>query len=204
MTLGSTVAPMPRRRWSCARVGLDHHVPQPGQRRRERGAQHVGHLGPAEALPLPGEVVVVGHGRDPGLGQQLRQGHPERDVHRQAQRVLDDQHVHLEVAHEPVQRGLQLAGAVPQGPGRRRRRRSLPEQLGLQGADRRVPEVGGRMEQARPEPVAELAGEPDDLVALVLEDRAQLVRLQAHPVQPSEARPDHPDDHVLPPVGPIP
>src|SRR6266545_708305 len=79
-------------------------------------------------------------------------------------------------------------------------RRSRPEQLGLQGADGGVPEVGGRVEQARPEPVAELAGEPDDLVAFLLEDRGKLVRLQAHPVQTREAGAHHPDDHVLPPV----
>jgi hypothetical protein len=79
-----------------------------GQRRREGGGDVIGSAVDREALPLPGQVVVVGDDRDARLGDDLRDGEGQRDVERDRQGVLDDEEVEIEVPDE----GEQLVAQV--------------------------------------------------------------------------------------------
>ena len=82
------------------------------QRRWEGCADDVGDAVDHEALPLPGQVVVVRQHRDAGLGCELRDGQAQGQVHGDGQRVLRQQHVQLEVTHERVEGRLQVSGEL--------------------------------------------------------------------------------------------
>jgi hypothetical protein len=51
---------------------------------------------------------MMSDGGHAGLGEELRDGHAERDVHGDGDRVLDDEHFDVETADELVERALQV------------------------------------------------------------------------------------------------
>ena len=95
-TLGTRTEETPRR---CERVLLreriDRNVLNLGQSRWERHPEHIGDGADAESIAFPIEIVVVGDRWKPGFRDEVGQGNPERDVHRDTQGILDDQQIEI-------------------------------------------------------------------------------------------------------------
>ena len=109
------------------RQRIDRHVLD---RRRGGWKRHVQDVADGvhrKPGPLPVEVVMVGDRGNPGLGDEMRQGHAQRHVHRNAQGVLDDQNLDLESFHELVQRVLQVFALLVNPPRHFRRPREASE-----------------------------------------------------------------------------
>ena len=119
------------------------------QARREGGRDVVADAVDREPLALPGEVVVVGDHRDPGLGDQLGEGQPKRQVERDRERVLHEQQVEVEVADERVELGLQV-GPQLVDPSRDGRWPNVRGEV-VPPPDRRVLGVGGPVTSQAPE-----------------------------------------------------
>ena len=72
-------------------VGIDHHVIDGWQDRGKSAQLVIRGRRDLEAFAFPRKVVVMSNGGEMGLCDQLCQGQPQRDVHRDRQGVLDDQ-----------------------------------------------------------------------------------------------------------------
>jgi hypothetical protein len=70
-----------------------HHVYQRGRKAHldiiDRGIDQ-------ESVTFPGKIMVMRHGRNPGLGDQLGHGYPQGDIHGYGQRIFSDDAINLE------------------------------------------------------------------------------------------------------------
>ncbi len=65
--------------------------------------QIIGHAVHQKAFAFPVKIVMVRDGGQAGLDDEFGQRQPQRNVHRNRQRVFDDQQLHLKIAHEGVE-----------------------------------------------------------------------------------------------------
>ncbi len=166
---------------------VDDHVPDGRQARREGHVQEIVDTVDQEALALPGKIVVVADGRQAGLGDQLGQRKPQGDVHRDGQRILDDQQLDAELLDEFVQVllevPLQLTDAA------RHRKRPHPQAKGqvMDLADLGVIEIRlGHHVTHLCRSIAD-ACKVEDLVSQLLQDVRPFVGFQGDAVVGAEA-----------------
>ncbi len=97
---------------SSAKLGsrqrIDHHVTDGRQPRRKGHFQVIANTVHEKAFTLPREIVMMADGRDAGLGNQLRDRQPKRDIHRDRGRIFHDQHVDIEFLDELVELMLDI------------------------------------------------------------------------------------------------
>ena len=63
-----------------------------------------------KAVPFPVEIVMVGNRGKPGLCNECRQRHAQRDIHWDRHSILHDKNLDLETMGEIIQRSLQMVG----------------------------------------------------------------------------------------------
>jgi hypothetical protein len=154
---------------------------------RESRAQVVAGGGDREALAFPGEVVMVGDGRQARFGDRLRQGQAEGDIHGKGEGVLDQQQVDLETLDEALEVGLE----VVLEPGDLERRlvgaaRPGEERRG-QVEDGGVGEVSLRDDNGALGGGIAFPGEVEALQAEIGQGVAPLLGLQRDTIRPGEA-----------------
>jgi len=88
--------------------GIYHHMFDGRQVGRKRHVKVI-HAGiDKEPGPFPGEVMVMGNGRNTCFGYELGQGHAQGEVHRYGKGVFRDNQVDIESLYVFVQRLLEL------------------------------------------------------------------------------------------------
>ena len=63
---------------------------------------------------------MMGDGRDARLGDEMRQCQPQRNVHRNAQRILNDEDIDAELLNEVIERLFQVVAQFVNTPGQLR------------------------------------------------------------------------------------
>ncbi len=172
---------------------IDRHMLDGGQRRRKGSAEHVVDGVDRKPVSFPIEVVVMGDRGKPGLRNEVCQGDPQRDVHRDGQTVLGDQDIDIELACELVERAFEEV-ADGEDPARDLRAACAnPEHAVIDPLDIRVSEVGVRHVHADIGAAVQLAAEPVADMPMVPEHFSPFGAFQRHAVGAGKARPDKTD-----------
>jgi len=90
----------------ASRGSVDDHVFDARDAWGKGGVEDVLHRIDHEALAFPVEVVMVRDGVDAGLGDELGEGHTERQVHGDRQHILRHEQIDGELLHKPGQAGF--------------------------------------------------------------------------------------------------
>ena len=106
---------------------IDHNMPHVGQPRRKAHVQVVPDAVDQEPAPLPIEVMMVGNGLDAGFADEFGECQRQRDVERDGEGILNQQHVQIELLGEFVEVLLEVLGDVVDFPGERSRTYAVPE-----------------------------------------------------------------------------
>ena len=161
---------------------VDGHVLNGRQARRKRHLQKITHRIDGKPVPLPIEIVVMGDHGEFRLGNEMRQGDAQRDVHRQTERVLGNEDVDRELLHEIVQGPFEELGQFVDSPGQIGRASQRSERLLADRKNLRMAEVGFRNLHADGRIAVELAGIPVADVAVIPKDLCPLGALERHAV----------------------
>ena len=177
--------------------GVDHHMLNPGQVRREGHVEVLPDRVGLEMLALPEKIVVVGDGRHTGLADHLGQSQPQGKVQGDGQNVFRQQDVDAEIGDEgidgvlePARKRMDLVGEGPLADPH-------PEASRVDVTDLRVGEVGlGHQQGARFRPV-EFAGHVKAVVTVVLQHPGPFLGLQGDAVGAGQAGRDNANVVVL-------
>src|SRR5690606_35081603 len=116
------------------------------------------------------EVVMMGDGGELGLGDEVGDRHTQRNIHRDAQGILDDQNVERILLDEVVQRPLEERRQVENLGGQDRLPLESTEGPAVDVVDLRMPEERFGHDHAETGVPVRLATVPVADVAMIPED----------------------------------